>query len=319
VVCDAGSDRVAAIDRATSQQTSLVTDLAAPFDVAVVEDGMIVAEAGRHRLWRLTADSRRVLVEEDTPGQPSGVAAAADGTVVWVDADTSSLRRRSPNGETTTLVGQGLWDWGASDGGPDTAALQSPGGVALGPDGTVYVADTLNDMIRAWDGQELRTLPVAGLSTPGDVAVLPDGRLVIADTGNHRVVVVAPDAADPQPIEIDESWLGTVAGPAFGLRVDEEVALPFAVDLGAFAVDRSSGPPVRVEVTADPATLLAPGARSWALAETTGDVRVRAGAPGDGVLVLTVEAHVADDERATVLRTRTRHDVTITPAANEGP
>jgi DNA-binding beta-propeller fold protein YncE len=67
--------------------------------------------------------------------------------------------------------------------------------VAAAPDGTLYVADTFNGLLRVWRDGRLETMPVAGLLEPGGLDVLPDGRLVVADTGNHRIVIVDPASA----------------------------------------------------------------------------------------------------------------------------
>ena len=334
VICDTGADRVIAVDRVSGEQTVLATGLASPWDVVVLDDGrLLVAEAGRHRLWSIPPTGDPFVVAgtgeenlEDVPpllAQPSGLAALADGSAVFVDAESSALRVLRPSGTVTTLVGQGLFDWGASDGGPDSSAMQHPLGVTVGPTGTVYVADTLNHMIRAWEGTEwaasagrLRTLPVSGLEEPGGLASLPDGRLVIADTNNHRVVIVRDGQVDPDIVALDESWLGTAPGTALAESAGSPLTVPYQFDPGRFALDPTSGPPVRIEVSAEPATLLGPGARSWALTDAEGSISVNTGTSGEGVLVLSIEATVCDDNTGcTVLRSRTRHDITVTVTA----
>jgi DNA-binding beta-propeller fold protein YncE len=338
LVCDTGTDRLLAIDRASGEQTVLADGLASPADVDVLADGaVLVAEAGRHRLWRVAADGTKAVVAGtgqeglvDTAegaavlAQPSSVAALPGGGAVFVDAESSALRVLTAEGAVVTLVGQGLFDFGASDGGPESAALQHPLGVAVGPtppDGgvpPVYVADTFNGLVREWRGTAwaaaagtLRTLPAAGLEEPGGVAVLPDGRLVAADGNHHRVVVVAPDEIVPQPLTIDESWLGTDVGEPVDAESGEVVRAPFAVDIGTLALDDAAGPAVRVEVSADPPALLGPGPRAWAVTSTSGAVEVVAAAGGTGVLVVSVEARVADGDLALVRRARARHDLTV--------
>ncbi len=76
---------------------------------------------------------------------PNGVAADAAGNVYV--AQTSAIRRISPNGTTITFAGlQG--EGGAVDGGGQNARFQDPSGVAIGPDGNIYVADPGNHTIR---------------------------------------------------------------------------------------------------------------------------------------------------------------------------
>jgi hypothetical protein len=243
---------------------------------------------------------------------------------VFVDAESSALRVLGPDGSVVTLVGQGLFDWGASDGGPDSSAMQHPTGVAVRATGeglpSVYVADALNSLIRVWEGSAwsaasgtLRTLPAAGLSEPQGLATLPDGRLLVADTNAHRVVIVDPASADPIPLPLDESWLGTVVAESLVVTSGGTVDVPFEFDTGTFHLDPAAGAALRVEVSAEPPTLLAAGPRAWAFPETTGEVRLTAGAEGEGIVVVSIEASVCDDTQCTVLRARSRQDLTVTP------
>ncbi|MET7391561.1 NHL repeat-containing protein [Streptomyces sp. NPDC005529] len=98
----------------------------------------------------------------------------------------------------------------AGDGGPARQGqLHSPEGVAVGPNGTLYVADTYNDRVRLISAEGVITtiagtgepgfngddLPAhkAQLSSPHAVAVGPDGVLYIADTFNHCIRRVTAD------------------------------------------------------------------------------------------------------------------------------
>jgi len=87
--------------------------------------------------------------------------------------------------------------------------------------------------------------------------------------------------------------------------------VPFSVDAGDGAVDTASGPGVRVSVSADPGTRLGPGPRRWAVEATSGVVDAIAGAVGEGVLIVAVEANVSDGAMVLVRRSRVRHDLTV--------
>jgi DNA-binding beta-propeller fold protein YncE len=87
--------------------------------------------------------------------------------------------------------------------GSGQAEFQSPRGIAVGPDGSVYVVDGGNHRIQKFtaDGDFVdilggRSLAAEesgqprGFNEPWDAAVAPDGRLYVADTWNHRVQVL---------------------------------------------------------------------------------------------------------------------------------
>ena len=327
VVCDTGADRVLAVDIVTGAQTVIAEGLASPWDVTVESPGCyVVAEAGRHRLWRVSDDGGELAAGtgaeslEDGPAleallaQPSGVAVIGGG-VAFVDAEASALRVLTEDGRVVTLVGTGLFDWGRVDGPSHVARLQHPLGVAAvaGTD-VIWVADTFNSMLRVWEGKHemLRGLPVEGLDEPGGLDVLPDGRLVVADTSNHRVLVVDPETGALEPLIVDESWNEAPEGEALWVVPHGELAIPYDVVLeNGEALDTSDGPPIRVSVTAEPGALLGDGPRQWALSTAAGEVEVRTGRPGEGLLHLKVIAAACEDDRCTVHRLRRRHRLTV--------
>lgn len=105
-----------------------------------------------------------------TFGYPDGVALARDGSLYVVDTDNAALKKISPAGEITTVLGTGL---------------QYPTGVALAPDGTLYVADAGSRAV--WQlapaAASPRKLTGRGFTYPSAVAVAPDGTLYVADVG----------------------------------------------------------------------------------------------------------------------------------------
>ena len=95
----------------------------------------------------------------------------------------------------------------AGDYGPAIEAwLDTPGGIAVAPNGDIYFADSNNHVIRRIDRAQQHQRPVAGnhelgagfsgdngpataaqLDTPDGVAIAPDGDLIVADSHNDRI------------------------------------------------------------------------------------------------------------------------------------
>lgn len=92
---------------------------------------------------------------------PHGLAVGSDGTVYVSDTANSRIRKIAPDGTISTVAGGGEYygsseyagcDLAGDGGAPSDALLCAPLGIALGPDGTLYVADTLNNRVRAIRG-----------------------------------------------------------------------------------------------------------------------------------------------------------------------
>ncbi len=127
----------------------------------------------------------------------------AEGNVYVADAYNGALRKVSPEGAVTTLAGDrstpGRLKIGYRDGPADRARFNKPEAVAVGDDGTVYIADAGNHVIRQLKDGVVSTL--AGNGQPG----FRDGRgtdaqfreptallvanhgLYVGDTSNHAV------------------------------------------------------------------------------------------------------------------------------------
>jgi DNA-binding beta-propeller fold protein YncE len=84
---------------------------------------------------------------------PRDLALGLDGEIYIADTDNSCVRVIRADGIVDTFAGQcaedGSTEAYAGDGGPATdALLDRPFGIAVDPDGNVYVADTFNHVIR---------------------------------------------------------------------------------------------------------------------------------------------------------------------------
>jgi hypothetical protein len=99
--------------------------------------------------------------DADGPGHqarfdtPIGLAVDSQGSLYVADSRNNRIRRITPQGRVTTLAGG---EMGYQDGPAAQAKFALPGGVAVGPDGAVYVADTGNHRIRVIKAGQVTTL-----------------------------------------------------------------------------------------------------------------------------------------------------------------
>ncbi len=120
--------------------------------------------------------------------------------LVFHPGEGNSRPSQDRNKIITTVAGTGN-TWPNGEGIPATQAnLNNPYGVATGPDGSFYFADTLNNRVRRVGSDGIVSTVAGGgvrttLSSPRGVAVGSDNSLYIADTGSHRVVKIGPDGA----------------------------------------------------------------------------------------------------------------------------
>jgi DNA-binding beta-propeller fold protein YncE len=114
---------------------------------------------------------------------------------------------RHATDDTTALVLE--VEWGGH--GSEPGQLDHPSGVAVGPDGNVYVADSSNARIQVFtrDGDVLAVWPLPDGSRPVQVAPRADGTTLVADFTGDQVLVLDTDG------RITERWRGPADGPGF--------------------------------------------------------------------------------------------------------
>ncbi|MBS1856802.1 MAG: hypothetical protein JST11_15650 [Acidobacteria bacterium] len=79
---------------------------------------------------------------------PVGIATDAAGNLYIADANNSRIRKVTTDGNIYTIAGNGGIGYTGDGGTATSATLNFPRGVAVAPDGRIYVADTLNNVIR---------------------------------------------------------------------------------------------------------------------------------------------------------------------------
>lgn len=160
--------------------------------------------------------------------QPRGIIADSSGTIHFSDNRNNRLRsivQANPPPIIQLLAGDGTTDNPSDYSDTPTAKLNAPRGLAITADGTIYVADYGNHVVRRITPDRLFISRFAGqfdkptdagvplgddggalfatLSGPTDVAVDSQGNVYIADSNNHRIRRVRDGG------EIIETVIGT--------------------------------------------------------------------------------------------------------------
>jgi sugar lactone lactonase YvrE len=179
-------------------------DLVDPFRVSVAPDGSVVIPNGRgNNVLRLRAGRLEVLAAMEFPID----ATVGPGGEVYVAA-TNRIQRIGGDGAVTTVAGTGVQGY-SGDGGPATAAqLDFPTGVAVGPDGDLFISE-VRGRIRRVDVATGLISTYAGLGhdvssgdggpalaaeidRPHGLTVAADGAVYVADTYGGRIRRIDP-------------------------------------------------------------------------------------------------------------------------------
>jgi NHL repeat len=211
--------------------------LRAPRGVCVAPTGDVyVADAEAHVVRKISALTGTIstVVGAGRPGAwgdgnlassaalhtPAGVAISAEGDLFIAERGTHRVRRvLASSGLVVTAAGLAGPGYAGDNGPASSARFHAPEGVALAPNGDLYVADTGNHVVRRIARSTGIVTTVVGTGAPGDagdggaatgarlrapraLAFGPAGDLYIADTGNHRV----------RRVEMESGIITTVAG-----------------------------------------------------------------------------------------------------------
>ena len=196
--------------------------LRGPDGLAIGADGSLyVAELIGHRVRRIAPDgtistfagggsskAEGALATQANLSAPSGLVSAPDGSLYISEREGHRIRRVGPHGRIETVAGTGKPGFSGDDGLALQAKLSEPRGMALGPDGALYVADQGNDRVRRIESTGRISSVVGGgsrpatempaatnvhLSAPDGLAFASDGSLFIAtEDGLVRVTPELP-------------------------------------------------------------------------------------------------------------------------------
>jgi streptogramin lyase len=187
-----------------------------------------------------TAGSTNGKANEASFSNPMGVAVDSNGNIFVADSRNNLIRKISADGTVSTLAGGGKQ--GSADGKAASASFFFPVGVAAGPDGNVYVADTHNSLIRKISPQGIVTT-IAGaltsstkdhpdslqrLDNPYGIVVGKNGTVYFTDWERNMVRKISPEgkmsiiAGGTDPGAKDGKGLSASFFLPQGIAIDDE-------------------------------------------------------------------------------------------------
>jgi predicted membrane-bound mannosyltransferase/DNA-binding beta-propeller fold protein YncE len=219
-----GEEQIAAVTGSWA-----LTDVA-PVGVATAPDGTIyVTDGAGHRIWQIGPD-RETLVSFGSYGtgpglfnQPTGLAVDEQGNLYVADTWNHRIQKLSPSGEA-------LLSWGRLarvevQDRTGFGAFYGPRGVALGPEGHVYVTDTGNSRVQVFDdtGGFLRAFGGAGqgpgmLREPTGIALDAAGQVYVVDAWNRRIQVFTAEGLYLREWDVPV-WIAADSPQALGIAV----------------------------------------------------------------------------------------------------
>ena len=185
-------------------------------------DNLYVADTGNHTIRKITPSAVVTTLAglAQTPGSadgagsaarfnnPNSLAVDAAGDLYVTDASNHTIRKMTAAGVVTTFAGL-AGSSGTGNGTGSAARFNTPCGIAIGPGGNLYVADTNNHFLRMITPGGVVTTAAgaagasgsadgpAGLArfrNPRGIAFDSAGSLFIADVLNHTIRKMSPAA-----------------------------------------------------------------------------------------------------------------------------
>ncbi len=212
--------------------------------------------------------------------EPEGIAIDSAGNLYFADAGNNVVRKVTPGGSITTVVGNGTAA-SSGDGGVAVDAASLPDGVAVDRANNLYVIELASNKIRVVNSSGIINTIVntagsegfagdggpaaaAVLDLPSGAAIDSSGNIYIADTGNNRIRLVqsASPTFNASPPALSFTGVsGSVVPSAQIIHITGSVAgLPFTVQDAApwttFSA-KSGTLPFNLQVTVDPSQLAA--------------------------------------------------------------
>jgi len=194
-----------------------------PKAIAIDASGTVyIADGDNCRVRAITAGTIKTVAGGETCGYGGdngpatsaqlstgfvGVAVDSAGTLYISDSGNQRIRKvTSPlaSGTITTIAGTGAPGLSGDGGSALLATMNTPHGLSVGPNGTVFFADMANCRVRSIAGGSMYTAAGSSCGNSGDrgsptsarfawvsaATLTPGGDLVISDAANYQIKVV---------------------------------------------------------------------------------------------------------------------------------
>ena len=187
---------------------------------------------------------------------PQGLAVDRAGSLFIADLGVHVIRKVTPGGIIVTVAGSGVSGY-SGDGGPATSAkLNSPQGLALDTAGNLYIADTMNNVVRKVSARGIITTlagngtaaysgdggpaTAASLNYPLGLTVDSAGDLLISDRNNFAIRKVASDGAITTVAGDSHPGYSGDHGPASSARLYYASSIAFDATGSLFIADSAN-------------------------------------------------------------------------------
>jgi uncharacterized protein (TIGR03437 family) len=178
-IADSGNNRIVEVMADGTASTFAELDL--PLAVAVDASGNVVA-ADATQIWNIASDGSPSSLIQGL-SSPGSIAFAPDGTLCIADTGANVIRQLSTSGVLTAIAGTGTAGFSGDGSAALAAELSGPAGLAIGPHGTLLVADSGNNRIRS-------LTPVAIAPQTAMVTVVNAASLTIGPIAPGEIVTI---------------------------------------------------------------------------------------------------------------------------------
>jgi uncharacterized protein (TIGR03437 family) len=142
-VADAGNNRIAVVTAAKVTTFATLPGVAA---VGVDAKGNVVA-ADASQVWAIASDGTATSLIGGLTS-PGGLVFASDGTLLIADTGANVIRQLGTSGVLAAIAGNGTAGLSGDGGLALSGELNAPAGLAIGQNGTIFIADSANNRIR---------------------------------------------------------------------------------------------------------------------------------------------------------------------------